>query len=51
MAYEAFFKTLNNTGLQYYFPAAKLDLIEVVVEMGKTYYQVEEPQGVDFTAN
>jgi len=51
MAYEAFFKTPNNTGLQHYFPAAKVDPIEVVVEMGKTYYQVEEPQGVYFTAN
>lgn len=43
MADEAFFKMLNNVGLQHYFLATKVDSIEGAVEMGKAYYQVEGP--------
>jgi len=39
MAYEAFFRTLNNAALQCYFLTAKLNSIEVAVKMEKAYYQ------------
>jgi len=51
MAYEAFFRTLNNAGLQRYFLVARVDSIEKAVEMGKGYYRMERPEGAAFTAN
>lgn len=51
MAYEAFFRTMNDASLQRYFLAAHVDSIEVAVEMSKAYYQMEAPQGADFTTN
>jgi len=49
--YGAFFHTINNPGLQRYYLAAKVTTIEEALALGKAYYQVDGPQGADFTAN
>jgi len=43
LVYEAFFRTMNNGGLQRYYLAAKISTIEKAMEMGQSYYQVDEP--------
>jgi len=44
MAHEAFFKTLNNAGLQRYLLAVKVDTIEVAVEMGELPTRWKDPK-------
>lgn len=43
--YEAFFRMVNNAGLQCYYLAAKINTIEGAVEMGKAYNQVDGSMG------
>jgi len=51
LVYEAFFSTINNSGLQKHYLAAKISRIEGAPEMGRSYYQVDNPHRADFTAS
>jgi len=41
LVYNAFFKSVNDSGLQRYWLAVKVRSLEEALEMGKSYYQVE----------
>jgi len=47
LVYETFFSTVNDSALQTYYLAAT---IEEALEMGRSYYQVDNPHRADFTA-
>jgi len=51
LVYNAFFKSINDPGLQRYWLAAKVSRLEEALEMGKFYFQVEGLQGASFTAH
>jgi len=51
LVYNAFFRTINNSGLQRYWLAAKVSSIEMALKMGKAHFQVDEPHGADFAAH
>lgn len=44
MAYEIFFRTLNNSGLHRYLLAAAVNTIEAALDRGRAYYQVDGPK-------
>jgi len=51
LIYEAFFSTFNDSGLQKHYLAAKITTIEEALEMGRSYYQVDNHHRADFTAS
>jgi len=51
LVYEAFFSTVNDSGLQKYYLAAKISTIEEALEMGRSYHQVDNLYRADFTAS
>jgi len=50
LVYSTFFKIINHPALQRHWMAAKVSSLDVALEMGKAYFQVEELQGPRFTA-
>jgi len=50
LVYEAFFSTVNDNALQKHYLAAKITTIEEALEMGRSYYQVDNPHRADLTA-
>jgi len=44
LVYNKFFRSVNHLDLQRYWLAAKVSNIEEALEMGKAYFQVEEPR-------
>jgi len=50
LVYNAFFWSVNHPDLQRYWLAAKVSSIEEALEMGKAYFQVEEPRRPSYTA-
>jgi len=50
LIYNAFFRSVNHPDLQRYWLAAKVSSIEEALEMGKAYFQVEEPRRPSYTA-
>jgi len=50
LVYNAFFRSVNHSDLQRYWLAAKVSSIEEALEMGKAYFQVEEPRRPSYTA-
>jgi len=49
LVYNAFFRSVNHPDLQRYWLAAKVSSIEEALEMGKAYFQVEEPRRPSYT--
>jgi len=50
LVYNAFFRSVNHPNLQQYWLAAKVSSIEEALEMGKSYFQVEESRRLSYTA-
>jgi len=48
---HSFFSTVNKSGLQKHYLAAKISMIEEALEIGQSYYQVDNPHRADFTAS
>jgi len=50
LVYNAFFQSVNHPDVQRYWLVAQVSSIEEVLEMGKTYFQVEESRRLSYTA-
>jgi len=50
LVHNAFFRSVNHSDLQRYWLAAKVSSIKEALEMGKAYFQVEEPRQLSYTA-
>jgi len=50
LVYNAFFRTVNDPDLQWYWLAAKVSNIREALKMGKASFQMEGPRGASYTA-
>jgi len=50
LVFNAFFRSVNHPDLQRYWLAAKVKSLDEALEMGKAYFQVEEPRRANYAA-